>query len=348
MKHSESQKGKKMFGFIIGFLLGIYFWRCWTWPRTRPVKPGLNKDIILPHTESLELHHNMLSSCSQKVRACLGETGLKHKKIHHVLPSSGSWETKCADYLNNVNPAGTVPVLIHKGHPIYESHEQIVYIDKVLLKDDNRLTPEDPSKIELMEKWVQSGSLISSEMNESGFSKRIGNLLFPMTLPLFAANIHTNFTIWNMLETLSMIPLSYDSRKIIMQFNFKIFGVQGFQKMKPFKNLVESARKGIAHHFEILSKDLEQSGGPFICGSQFTLADISMIPIFERMTYARWWTDTLKKKYPIVFNYWESIQMRDGYKASKPDQEMHEKMTKVGKVIDQWKLEHKWFNDFYL
>ena len=104
-----------MFGFIAGFLLGIYFWRCWTWPRVKKVKPGLNKDKILPHVEELELHHNTLSSCSQKVRACLGETGLKHRKIHHMLPSSGGWETKTADYLNNVNPAGTVPVLIHNG-----------------------------------------------------------------------------------------------------------------------------------------------------------------------------------------------------------------------------------------
>ena len=34
------------------------------------------------------------------------------------------------DYLNNVNPAGTVPVLVHNGHPVYESHEQILYIDR--------------------------------------------------------------------------------------------------------------------------------------------------------------------------------------------------------------------------
>ena len=63
----------------------------------------------------------------------MGETGLNHRQIHHILPSSGGWETKSADYLNNVNPAGTVPVLVHNGHPIYESHEQIVYIDQVLM-----------------------------------------------------------------------------------------------------------------------------------------------------------------------------------------------------------------------
>ena len=50
------------------------------------------------------------------------------------LPSSGSYETKMPWFLR-INPAGTVPVLIHDGHPVYESHEQIVYIDDILRKD---------------------------------------------------------------------------------------------------------------------------------------------------------------------------------------------------------------------
>ena len=69
-----------MFGFIAGFLLGIYFWRCWTWPRVRKVKPGLSKDVILPHTENLELHHNTLSSCSQKV--CTGKCCFECQNIN--------------------------------------------------------------------------------------------------------------------------------------------------------------------------------------------------------------------------------------------------------------------------
>ena len=52
-----------------------------------------------------------------------------------ALPSSGSYETKMPWFLR-INPAGTVPVLVHNGHPIYESHEQIVYIDQVLRNDD--------------------------------------------------------------------------------------------------------------------------------------------------------------------------------------------------------------------
>jgi len=120
-----------MLDFVIGFFMGIYFWRCWKWPRVRKMKPGLHENIILPHIENLELHYNNLSSCSQKVRACLVESGLKFRSIHHELPSGGDWKTKYPDYLTNVNPSGTVPVLVHNGHPIYESYNQILYINQV-------------------------------------------------------------------------------------------------------------------------------------------------------------------------------------------------------------------------
>ena len=337
-----------MFGFIFGFLFGIYFWRCWTWPRVRKVKPGLNKNIILPHFEDLELHHNTLSSCSQKVRACLGETGLKHRKIHHILPSSGDWETKTADYLNNVNPAGTVPVLVHNGHPIYESHEQIAYIDQVLMPGGPKLTPSDPDQKALCDKWLESGAMLTSEgINWNGMSKRFGNCLPAMTFPLFAANILHNFTFWNILQSVSMLPLVSNRFFIGLTLVVKVLGIEALIKIKKMGDILSLSRKCIEHHFSLLTKDLEASGGPYICGSQYTLADVSMVPILERMEYARWWTDPLKEKYPVVTKYWETIKQRDGYIASKCDGAMHDKMVKMGKVIDQWKIEYKWFNDFY-
>ena len=42
-----------------------------------------------------------------------------------------------------------------------------------------------------MDKWVDLGSMITSEgVGWDGLSKRIGNLLGPMTLPLFAGNLY--------------------------------------------------------------------------------------------------------------------------------------------------------------
>ena len=54
-----------------------------------------------------------------------------------------------------------------------------------------KLTPSDPDSKVLMDKWVDLGSMITSEgVGWDGLSKRIGNLLGPMTLPLFAGNIY--------------------------------------------------------------------------------------------------------------------------------------------------------------
>ena len=205
-----------------------------------------------------------------------------------------------ADYLNNVNPAGTVPVLLHNGHPIYESHEQIMYIDKVLMPEGRpKLTPKDPDKKALVDKYVELGAMIMPEVMKAanpwdGISKRAGNLLPTMTMPFFCADCILHFGPLTILETISMAPLVKDRKFIMLYVTFKIFGVESFRKIKFLNDLVAQTRRGINHHFKTLTKDLESSGGPYICGKEYTLADISMVPIFERMEVARWWTPSLK------------------------------------------------------
>jgi len=338
--------------FVLGFAAGVYFWLCWTHPRTRAVRPGHQPSISLPHSEILELHHNTLSSCSQKVRVCLAETGLKHRQIHHVLPSSGSWETKSAAYLTNVNPAGTVPVLVHDGHPVYESHEQIVYIDQVLMPGGPRLTPADPALRALMDKWVESGSMVMSEVMGGvtfwgGMSKRLGNLLGPMTMPLFCANITNNFGVRELGEAVLMAPMVNDRKFIVFNFVFKFLGVKALLSVGQLNSLVSLVRRGLEHHFTLLSTDLAAHPGPFLCGEQFTLADVSLVPVFERMRWAGWWTDSLRAKFPLVADYWTAIQAREGYQASRPDPAMLTKMAAMNAQINIWKEKHSWFNDFF-
>ena len=133
-------------------------------------------------------------------------------------------------------------------------------------------------------------------------------------MPLFCANMILHFDIWNVLETILMIPLLKEHFMVVLLFLFKTLGVETFIKVKKIGSLVSPVRRGLNHHMAILTKDLEASGGPYICGDSYTLADVSMVPIFE---------------------------------ASKPDMVMHSKLLRVGKLIDEWKREHTWFNDFY-
>ena len=115
-----------------------------------------------------------------------------------------------------------------------------------------------------------------------------------MSIPAFCGNCILNFGAWTMLETLSMAPMVKDRKFIMLFFCFKIFGVETFKKLSFLDKILSLTRKGINYHFTTLTTDLEASGGPYLCGEQYTLADISMVPIFERMEVARWWTDSMK------------------------------------------------------
>ena len=93
--------------------------------------------VVLPpcpetlHLRGLHLFHYSLSHHCKKVRLCLEEKNLPWREHHVDLFKQENLEE---DFLR-INPNGTVPVLIHDGHPIYESHDQIQYIDRVLRKD---------------------------------------------------------------------------------------------------------------------------------------------------------------------------------------------------------------------
>ena len=94
--------------------------------RRYPVPEGHRPEVSLPHGQAFELYHNALSLCSMKTRVCMAELRVPYKGHAIDLIETGRYENIGRDFLR-VNPAGTVPVLVHRGHPIYESHEQIRY-----------------------------------------------------------------------------------------------------------------------------------------------------------------------------------------------------------------------------
>ena len=97
----------------------------------------------------LELYHNDMSTCAQKVRLTLAEKGLKWKS-HHMDLRKG--ETRTEVY-KKLNPAGVVPTLIDNGTIICESTVIMEYLDdaypKVLLR------PKSAKERALMRGWTK-------------------------------------------------------------------------------------------------------------------------------------------------------------------------------------------------
>ena len=169
-------------------LLGVVSW--WAWEKRQraahPVSPGLQRSVDLPHEQAFELYHNALSLCSMKTRVCMAELGVPYKSHPIDLIETGSYQNISRHFLA-VNPGGTVPVLVHEGHPVYESHEQIRYAADHAPAGAPDLVPEDPALVEQMQRWIDRSSLTEDPLAHGDESA--GNAVPGLTVPLFAAMI---------------------------------------------------------------------------------------------------------------------------------------------------------------
>ena len=80
-------------------------------------KPAGPYEIMLWEASMLELYHNNLSVCAQKVRIVLAEKNQPWTN-HHLSLARGEQLTP---EFKAMNPRGVVPVLVHDGNVIVES-----------------------------------------------------------------------------------------------------------------------------------------------------------------------------------------------------------------------------------
>ena len=96
----------------------------------------------------INLYHNNLSTCSQKVRLALEFKYVEWNSCHIDLMMG---ENRKPGFLS-INPKGLVPVLDHDGNIITESSRINEYIDTNF--DGIRLKPENLSDYKAMRFWV--------------------------------------------------------------------------------------------------------------------------------------------------------------------------------------------------
>jgi len=286
----------------------------WAWEkvhrRTHPVPEGYRPELELPHEQEFELYHNALSLCSMKARLCLAELRVPYKSHHIDLIETGCYEN-IRPRLLDVNPAGTVPVLVHEGHPIYESHEQIRYAAEHAPPSSTRLVPEDPDQRAEMERWIDLSSLTEDPLEHGDESA--GNAVPALTVPLFATMIE-KIAYWKILEGLLF---HFDKQRPLVFLVLKLRGIERIGSIPPAVRIIARGRRQLAAHLDVLEAQLEKSGGPWILGSRFTLADVSWLVIFERFRQAdclqAFTGDALR---PRCTAYWEALRKRPSYQQA--------------------------------
>lgn len=295
---------------VLVVIAGVLVWYFWerNHRKTRPMAGGAHRDIELPHTQEWELYHNNFSLCSKKTRVCLSELAIPFKSHHVNLIETGSYENISRQFLK-VNPAALVPVLVHNGHPIYESHEQLNYA-ALHAENPSLLIPEDDYDRKVMESWVHISSLIGDEPFKA-VGETAGNAIPGLTLPIFAAMMK-NIPSSRILEGLLFHRIK---KRAIFFLVLKFKGLNKLPGMTPLVKLIAESREAMHKHLENLEQALALSEGPWIVGQQFTLADVGMMVIFERLKEVDWLNVFLVADRPLVQAYWSRLQQRPSYAA---------------------------------
>ena len=295
----------------VAVLAGFGWWARESRRRRRhPVPAGYQPDIDLPYEQEFELYHNALSLCSMKTRACMAELGLPYKSHHIDLIETGCYET-LRPRLLDVNPGGTVPVLVHSGHPIYESHEQIRYAAGHAPPQCPALVPEDDATHEQMESWVDRASLTADPLRHGDQSA--ANAVPGLTVQLFCTMIE-KIAYWRILEGLLF---HFDKKRPVMFLVLKLRGIEKIGSIAPVVEVMTRSQRQMSTHFDALEEQLQTSGGPWILGDLFTLADVSWLVILERLRQVdglhRFLGETCR---PACTAYWAALQLRPSYREA--------------------------------
>ena len=228
---------------------------------------------------TLVLYHHDKSTCSQKVRICLAEKGVE-------------WEIRLVDLANAenlspeylaINPNGVVPAFVHDGRPIIESTVMCEYVDEVW-PDEPKLSPTDPVERADMRAWLRFiDEVPSMAIRVPSFQN--------VFLPRFLAMSDEDYAAFRDQNTLR--------REFFMRLNRTGFSDAEYDNsIRQLKSTIERMEAALAT-------------GPWLVGAQYTIADICVAPLFQRMEDLgmadMWATSTL------VADWFERIRARPAF-----------------------------------
>jgi glutathione S-transferase len=223
-----------------------------------------------------------------KTRFCLLEKGVAFES--HFIDLL-KWEHLTEDY-KKLNPNSVVPTIVHDGNPIIESTIINQYIDEVF--DGPSLTPNSPISRAKMRVWTK----LQDDVIHPAIQKPTFNLLVK---PMLEKKSDKELDDW-----LSTHPLE-KSRKLFKD------AARG--------PINEEALQDARNQFNFVFAKMEQalSENKWLCGSQFTLADIAFGPSIDRLGQCNWLE--LFDKFPNVTKWCDRISKRAAYSKMRPTEE---------------------------
>ncbi len=235
----------------------------------------------------IELYQFWDSPCCMKVRMTLAEKGVDWTlrpvttyKFDHYQP----------DY-QALNPHSLVPTLVHDGKVVIQSGVIAEYLDDTF--PDPPLKPADPLARARMREWMRE--------EEEFLFRLIVTMSFNIMMKLRARAYG--------MDKLQEWSRRHPDRNRARDYLQRVTGPADM-------GAVAQAEQKFRWHMERLDRQLADSGGPWICGDQFTLADICIAPITDRIEYLD--REHLWRGLPAVEAWVARVRERPSFGAAAP------------------------------
>jgi glutathione S-transferase len=233
---------------------------------------------------SFTLYNAPQSTCSQRVRFVLNAKQLPFEEKKLDLLAGDQLEP---GYLA-LNPNGVVPTLDHDGEIVTDSSVIIEYLDEIA-PHPHSFTPGAPvarAKMRALMRFID-------EMPAAAVRVPTFNLAF---LPRFAAMSEEEFVAFA------------DSKPLRKEFMLAM-GRKGFPETE-----MNAALERMRRTYERMDAEIAASGGPWLMGSQITLADVAVMPALVRMADLN--LDTMWKAMPRIVRWYDEIRAQAAFKPT--------------------------------
>jgi glutathione S-transferase len=230
------------------------------------------------------LYNAPQSTCSQRVRFVLNAKKLPFAEVKLNLLAGDQLKP---DYMA-LNPNGVVPTLDHDGAIVTDSSVIIEYLDEIAPAAES-FTPSDP----VVRARMRALMRFIDEMPAASVRVPTFNIAF---LPRFAAMSEEEF-------------LAFAESKPLRKEFMLAMGRSGFPQKE-----MDAAMARLRRSYERMDAEIEKSGGPWLLGSDISLADISVMPAIVRM--ADLGQDGAWQDLPRVQRWYEAIRAHSAFRPT--------------------------------
>jgi len=234
----------------------------------------------------MELYHNNMSSCAQKVRIVLLEKRLQ-PQLQHIDLRAG--EQNHPDY-RRLNPAGVVPTLVDGGQAIVESAVICEYLEDAYPAVP--LRPTDPALRARMRQWTL--------MPDAGLHRAVG--LTSVSIA-FRHQMRKggDAAVARMLAA-RPDPRNREELRALLEYGLDAPGVD--QGVRYYERFVERLARRLDTH-------------AWLAGDQFSLADAMAVPYVVRLEHLgmQWWWEEPQRQRGTIIDWLMRCKARASFAA---------------------------------